>query len=243
MQTLAILQDSIRALRSRYLFWISLSISVMVAVALFGMISFNEQGWRILWFETSEHEFYRAGTDDSRDLIAWIFNSVYVRWWLSWAAIALALISTASIVPDFLAGGAIEVSLSKPISRLKLISLKIIGAMLFVALQVTVGVSLAWLLMGVKIGIWLPAAFWAIPLITLQFFYLYSVATLVGVLTRSTLASLLITLIFWATCSISPGYRWAWRTHAAASAPCGPSSPARWPSASWPDAGRSNSWR
>lgn len=201
MQSLAILHDSIRALKSRYLFWITLAISLLASVALFGTIGFTEDGWRVLWFEPSPSDLYRAGSPGARDMMAWIFNGIYVRWWLSWAAIVLALISTASIIPDFLAPGAVELSLSKPISRLKLLSLKFAGAMLFVALQITIGVVAAWLLMGIKVGIWITVAFWAIPLITIQFFYLYSIATFVAVVTRSTLASLLVTLIAWATFS------------------------------------------
>ncbi len=196
MQTIALLLDSIRALRSRYLFWISLWISILSAVLLFGLISFNEEGWRILWLKTTESEF-RAGTESARQLMSWMFNEMYVRWWLSWAAVALALISTASIMPDFLASGSIDLALSKPIARWRLMALKFLGAMLFVALQITLGVLLAYLLMGVKIGVWIPAALWAIPLITLQFFYLYSISTLIAVVTRSTVASLLITLIAW----------------------------------------------
>ncbi len=197
MQSLAILIDSIRAMRSRYLFWISLAISILAAILLFGLISFNEQGWRVLWYETNKSDVYRAGSDNARDLIAWLFNSIYVKWWLSWGAIILAVISTASVIPDFLASGSIDLSLSKPISRLKLMGLKFLGAVLFVALQVSVGVGLAYLLMGVKIGIWLTVAFWAIPLVTLQFFYLYAISMLVAVVTRSTLASLLVTFLLW----------------------------------------------
>ncbi len=197
MQSLAVLLDSIRELRSRYLFWISLSISVLAALALFGMIGFNEQGWRILWFETQPSEYLRSGSPGARDTMSWMFNELYVRWWLSWGTIVLGLISTASVIPEFLASGSIDLVLAKPISRVKLIALKFAGSLLFVAVQVAIGVTLAWLLIGAKVGVWLSLAFLAIPLITLQFFYLYSISTLVALLTRSTVASLLLTVLCW----------------------------------------------
>lgn len=196
MQTLALLNDSLRLLRSRYLFWISLAISVVIAIALFGVINFTDDGWRILWFDTIESDTIRAGSPETQEFMAFLFN-LFVFWWLSWGAIILAVVSTSGILPDFLAGGAIEVTLAKPISRLKLFLLKVVGALLFVALQVGLSVGIAYVLMGVKADIWLPAALWAIPLITLQFLFLYSVSALVAVLTRSTLACLIATLLFY----------------------------------------------
>jgi hypothetical protein len=134
--------------------------------------------------------------------MAWVFSGVFVWWWLSWGAIILALISTASIMPDFVVGGAVETTVSKPISRLKLFSLKVCGALLFVFLQVTISVVLAYLLMGLRFGLWYHEALWAIPLLTILFLYLYSVAALVGILTKSPLASLLSVLLFWGFVSL-----------------------------------------
>ena len=44
---------------------------------------------------------------------------------------------------------------------------------------------------------WLHESLLAIPLISLQFFYLYSISVLIAVIARSTLASLLGTVLFW----------------------------------------------
>jgi ABC-type transport system involved in multi-copper enzyme maturation permease subunit len=100
------------------------------------------------------------------------------------------------------AEGAIDLTLARPISRLKLYALKILGALLFMLLQVTISVLIAWLLMGLRFGIWFHGALWAIPLLTLQFLYVYAVCALVGLWTRSPLASLLITLVFWGVVSL-----------------------------------------
>lgn len=201
-QALAILNDSLRALRSRSLFWMSLSISAVVAISLFGLISFNADGWRILWFETHHSEIAREGSFGARELMSWLFNGVFVFWWLSWGAIILAVVSTASILPDFLAEGSIEITLAKPITRLRLFFLKVLGALLFVTVQTTISVVLAYLLLGLKVDIWLHATLWAIPLIVAQFLYLYCVGALVAVMTRSSLAGLLTTLIFWVLVSL-----------------------------------------
>jgi ABC-type transport system involved in multi-copper enzyme maturation permease subunit len=201
-QSLAILLDSLRELKSRSLFWIALGISAIVAVSLFGVIGFTETGWRFLWFDTIESDTLRADTRGARDLMLVNF-SMFVRWWLCWGAIILALVSTSSILPGFLSGGAIEIALAKPISRLRLFVLKIIGALLFVLLQTGISVFLAYLCLGVRQGMWVPAVLWAIPLIVVQFIYIFSVATLAAVVTRSTLASLLAAILFWGIVSLT----------------------------------------
>jgi ABC-type transport system involved in multi-copper enzyme maturation permease subunit len=201
-QTLAILRDSLRELKSRSLFWISLAISVIVALALFGTLSFDATGWRILWFETNESTILREGTPAARDLLRWLFAGAFIWWWLSWGAIIIALISTASIIPDFVASGSIDLVLSKPIGRARLLLTKILGALLFMALQVSVGLFVAWLLMGLRYGMWSHEVWLAVPLLTIQFLYLFAFLALVGLITRSTLASLLAVLLFWAMVSI-----------------------------------------
>jgi ABC-type transport system involved in multi-copper enzyme maturation permease subunit len=197
IQIHAILLDSLRLLKSRSLFWLSLSLSVLAAVILFGTYSFNDKGMRILWFSTIENASLAAGTAGSKQFLAYMFNSIYVYFWLSWGAIILAVLSTASILPEFLSSGSIELSLAKPISRLSLLFWRVVGALLFVLLQTTVGVSVAYLLMGLKFGVWIHEALWTIPLITLQFFYLFCISTLLAVLTRSTLVCVIGTGLFW----------------------------------------------
>jgi ABC-type transport system involved in multi-copper enzyme maturation permease subunit len=197
IQARAILLDSLRLLLSRKLFWLSLLLSVLAAFILFGTYSFNTQGLRVLWFSTIENKLLAQGTEGSRQFVAYMFNSIYVGFWLSWGAIILAVLSTASILPEFLSSGSIELSLSKPISRLALLFWRVLGALLFVLLQTAVGVGLAYLLMGLKFNLWLHESLWAIPLITLQFFYLFAVSALLAVLTRSTLVCVIGTILFW----------------------------------------------
>src|SRR5207237_9963707 len=53
------------------------------------------------------------------------------------------------------------------------------------------------LVLGLRGGAWEPALFLAVPLVVLMFSYLFAVCVLLGVLTRSTVAALLLTLLFW----------------------------------------------
>jgi len=201
-QTIAILQDSMRELKSRSLFWFTLSISVIVSVALFGLIGFDDKGWYILWFDTNEFDLLKKGSPGARDLMGWLFGGALMWWWLTWGSIIVALIATAGMVPDLVTGGAIDLALSKPISRVKLFGTKVLGAMVFTLLQVTICVSIAYLLLGLRFGMWFHQAWLAVPLVTLQFLYLYVVMAFVGLVTRSTLTSLLVVLLFWGMVSL-----------------------------------------
>ena len=126
-----------------------------------------------------------------------MFQLLGVQYWLGWIAMILAVISTASIFPDLMTGGSIDLYLSKPIGRLRLFLTKYAAGMVFVALQVAVFSGASFLVIGFRGGSWEPRLFLAIPLVVCMFSYLWSVCVLVGVMTRSTLAAALVTLIVW----------------------------------------------
>jgi hypothetical protein len=68
---------------------------------------------------------------------------------------------------------------------------------MFVALQVTAFCIAAFFVIGFRGGVWKPAIFVSVPFVLLFFSYLFSVAVLFGVLTRSTIATLMLTILIW----------------------------------------------
>ena len=64
-------------------------------------------------------------------------------------------------------------------------------------LQVTLFCAASLLVLRVRGRIWEPGLFLAVPIVVIFYSYLFSVCTLLGILTRSTLASLLLTFLFW----------------------------------------------
>lgn len=201
-QIAAILLDSYRELRSRSLFWISLAISILTPLLLLGLIGFDETGWKVLWFSSNESPMLREGTPGARDLVLWLFGGALIWWWLTWGAIVMALIATSSTIPEFVTSGSIDLSLAKPIGRMKLYLTKLTASTLFVLMQAIVTVALAYVLMGLRFGHWIHEAWLAVPLVMLQYFYLFVVMSFVGLMTRSTLASLLAILVFWGVISL-----------------------------------------
>ncbi len=193
-QTLAIFLDAYRELNSRKLFWITLILSGVV-VAAYGLIGINENGLRLMVWDVpfrvnttvmSEETFYKI-----------IFVNFGIGIWLAWAATILALVSTAGIFPDLITGGSIDLVLAKPISRMRLFLTKYCAGLLFVTLQVAVFSVASFLVIGMKGGAWEPGILLAVPIMVVFFSYLFSICVLLGLLTRSAIAALLLTLLVW----------------------------------------------
>lgn len=193
-QTLAIFMDSYRELNAKKLFWITMILSAVV-VAAFGFVGINDKGMTVLWWEIPGPFSTRIFTPAT--FYKLMFMNLGIGFWLGWLATILALVSTASMIPDFLAGGAIELTLSKPIGRVRLFITKYLAALAFVTLQVAVFSLGCFLVIGLRGKAWEPGLFLAVPLVVLFFSYLYCVCALLGLITRSTIAALLLTLGFW----------------------------------------------
>lgn len=192
--TYAIFLDAYRELCAKRLFWFVLAVTAAV-VGAFSLVDINEQGLRVIVWDIPAP--FNTSAFSRETFFKLIFVELGVKLWLTWAASILALISTASIIPDFLAGGAVELTLSKPISRVRLFLTKYAAGLLFVALQVLVFSTGAFLIIGFKAGAWEPGLFLAVPIVLAFFSYLYCICAWLGLRTRSTIASLLLTLLCW----------------------------------------------
>lgn len=197
MQTLAILVDSWRLLTSRRLFWITLGINLLVVLA-YASVGFSDTGISIgFGLFPFESERFRVGAAMAKTLYLSLFSDFIISIWLAWLATGLALISTSSIFPDFLAEGAVDMVLSRPIGRVKVFLLKYAGALLFALLQIGVFCVGAFLAVGWRLDEWKWSIFLAVPIVLLFYSSLYCVNVLVGVITRSPIAALLATGFFW----------------------------------------------
>jgi hypothetical protein len=196
-QTLALLLDSYRDMNARRMFWIVLILSTLVA-ASFGAVGLTVKGISIFGWEIPTRSF-RLGTESPAAFYKLIFVEVGIKVWLTTWATILALISTASIFPDFLASGAIDLYLAKPIGRLRLFLTKYLGGMLFLTLQIFCFCLASFLVIGLRGHTWEPGLFIAVPIVVLFYSYLFCICVMFGVWTRSTIAALLLTMLFWFT--------------------------------------------
>ena len=188
-QTLALFLDAYRELNAKKLFWVTLIVSGVV-IGAFALLGVSDRGFTLLTFEFD--------VPMPQFVYKWAFDFFVVGIWVSWGAIILALVSTAGVFPDLLAGGAIDLYLSKPISRLRLFLTKYATGLLFVLLQSVIFAVVAYLVMGFRAGEWKPSLFLIIPLVVCLFSYVFAISVLFGVLTRSTVAAILLTVLMWA---------------------------------------------
>ncbi len=169
----------------------------MIAL-LYASIGIGENGISVLFGAYSlDGEDYQMSPMLAKFLYLMVFTDYMVPYWLGLFAIVLALISVCSVFPNFLEGGAIDVAVSKPISRVTLFFAKYVSSLLFVAIQVFVFCLIVFIAFGVRMESWNLGIFWAVPLIVFVFSMIYSVAVLMAVWTKSTLLSLFMALLVW----------------------------------------------
>ncbi|MFI4871714.1 MAG: ABC transporter permease [Phycisphaerales bacterium JB061] len=194
-QTTAMLIDAYRELAAGKLFWVTMLLSFL-CVAVFAMIGLNERGITVLWY-TIPIEVFNTNVISEPLFYKMVFLNLGIGIWLTWVATVLALVSTSGIYPTLLTGGQIETMLSKPISRWRLFLTKFGTGLLFVALQVSVFCVASVLVIGLRGGAWMPEILLSIPIVLAFFSFLFSIMVLLGMLTRSTIASLLLTILVW----------------------------------------------
>ncbi|MEW6072818.1 MAG: hypothetical protein AB1726_09540 [Planctomycetota bacterium] len=126
-----------------------------------------------------------------------IENFVFIILFLTvWAGIPFCIIATAFFVPRMIEKGAADVLFHKPVSRLQLYLSRYLAGIFFAA-----GLS-AVLVVGMYVGLLFvsghhdPGILWACPTMTYMFALVYGVSMLIGVATRSTVASILLTTLF-----------------------------------------------
>lgn len=112
----------------------------------------------------------------------------------------LTIVWTAGFLPDFLQPSAASVLFAKPIPRWTLIVGKYIGVVAFVTFQISYFFIGTWIALGLRTNIWEYNYLAIIPLFVLHFAIIYSFAVLIAVCTRSAIASLFGTVLFWLLC-------------------------------------------
>lgn len=197
-QLWALIWDTFRECRDKKLFWIMLLISTVVA-GVVACIKFTPSGMEFFFGAISvDYPPEMRGSVDPQSLTAAFISYVVISLYIGWAGTLIGLIATAGIFPAFTRSGAIDVVLSKPMSRWTIFLGKYLGALSFILVQAAYFVLVTLVVVRMHTGTWIWGYLWAIPLLTAMFSYLYCVSALAGLWTRSGVGALLVTMIFWA---------------------------------------------
>lgn len=107
----------------------------------------------------------------------------------------LFIVMSSSFIPSMLDKGTIELILSKPISRAEIIIGKFAGGVIIVFIALTYLMTLIWLIISFKTGVWhfsfLTSIFWY----TFIFAVLYSLVILTALVTKSTVLTLIFNML------------------------------------------------
>ena len=129
--------------------------------------------------------------------VVMIFQLAFAEYIAGFFGVILALIFTASFIPGMLEKGNIEILVSKPIHRSSLLVYKYVGGLLYVFLLSVILIGGSWLALSLRSGFWNPTYLYSIGVQTFYFAILYSVSVLFGVLWRSWIGSILMTILAW----------------------------------------------
>jgi ABC-type transport system involved in multi-copper enzyme maturation permease subunit len=193
-----LVRDTFRQARACGIFWVLLGGSALcIALCLTATVAALDgvAGRLGLAFGLLEVPFTQGPAAAVRtlelQLAGWVADAV---------GLLLALLWTASLLPTFLEPGAVAVLLAKPVPRWQLLVGKFGGVLTFVAFQAVVFVAGTWLALGLRTGVWDPVYFLCVPVLLLHFAIFFSFSVMLAVATRSTVACVFGSAVFWLLC-------------------------------------------
>lgn len=109
----------------------------------------------------------------------------------------ISIFSVANFIPQMTEKGSIDLLLSKPVSRAQIILGKFFGGTVMVFVNIAYLVIGLWILIGFKFGDWDSSFLLTIFTITFAFALLYALIILIGIITKSSVISMIVSyLIF-----------------------------------------------
>lgn len=122
---------------------------------------------------------------------------VFSGWVVGPIGLLIAVFVTSTIIPRMFEAGAIDLLLSKPISRTGLFLAKFFSGCAFVLITFSYLMVGIWLIVGLRLGAWNHGLLLTIPLLLFGFSVIYSVSAVSGVAWRNPIVSVFLAVIVW----------------------------------------------
>ena len=113
----------------------------------------------------------------------------------------IAILVTAAIVPHTFEPGAIDLLLSKPVSRTLVFVTKFVGGCAFILINASYLIAGLWVLAGVRFHVWNAKLLLCIPVFLFLFAICYAVSAVAGLIWKNAIVSVVLTIVFWMMCS------------------------------------------
>ncbi len=156
----------------------------------------SETAFVYLWMESDPQPF----TGEQSEQLVKYGLQWFVYFGVGVIGVFAAILVTSSIIPQMFEAGAIDLLLSKPVSRIRLFLTKFAGGCAFIGLIATYFLGGLWLVVGARFGVWAGGLFLCIPVYLFLFAVYYSVSALAGVLWRNAIISVMLAVLFWGFC-------------------------------------------
>jgi len=144
---------------------------------------------------------FGAMTFELRDMsigdVVFFIQNTLAGFIAGWMGILIAIVATAAFVPNMVQKGTVDLLVARPIPRWKIYLYKYFGGLTYVIIAAGYLIVGSWFVIALRSGIWSTGYLMSWPLLVFFFAALYSVSALIGLLTRSAVASILISAVVW----------------------------------------------
>ena len=130
-------------------------------------------------------------------IFLFLIETTVAEWIAGFFGVMLAVVFTAGFVPGMLQKGTLDLLLAKPVRRPLILLTKYFGGLFYVLIPATLLIGGCWLAISWRSGFYNFGFLASIGVLGAIFAVLYSFAVLMGVLTRSTIATILLTIGLW----------------------------------------------
>jgi ABC-type transport system involved in multi-copper enzyme maturation permease subunit len=110
--------------------------------------------------------------------------------------VLLGIFATAGIIPNALEKGSIDLYISKPLARWEFLLGKFAGAVAVIGANTAYFITLAWLIVGLRLGVWNGAFLMSILTITCMFACIYALVLFLGLLSRSSALTIIVVFVY-----------------------------------------------
>lgn len=189
----AMLTDAWRQTRDQWIQWVLYVAIVLVLIGVAVLPIDSMAG-----FLGSQKSANAVATPSENKMLLWAgFKYLVASGLAGWVGLIIALIMTASHVPTMLRPGGVDLMASYPHERWKILLARYLGGIVFIAWYTSLMILGMYVVVGLRGGGWEPQFLLAVPATVGAFAVLYSISTLLGVLSRNTILAILGTLAIW----------------------------------------------
>jgi ABC-type transport system involved in multi-copper enzyme maturation permease subunit len=175
---LAIMRDTFLETRDRKIFYLYFAVALLILLFVLLIPDFQVNGVDLLHSGALTPEMISQG-------VARFFGGLFGFF------VFLLVFGAAGLAPSFLGKGRIELSISKPISRYRLLLMKFVSIYAIMAAILTVTTTLIWLASSTRLGVFQMSYFAGLSIYLLQFLFIYGLVFIIGVASNSGAAAIM----------------------------------------------------